>query len=180
MLRLLLILTVTLAASPALAGASAWQELLPGVMARLISTDVVTGGRLLAGFELDLPEGSKTYWRNPGETGIPPIFDFSTSSGLSNPAIAWPHPLAERDQGYLDYVYRGHLVLPLKVSVAGAAPSLGVKVTLGICSDVCVPATASFVLPLNLSRPDEGQGIRLEQAVADVPVPWDRPQPALG
>src|SRR3569833_2163593 len=105
MLRLLPILIVTLAASPALAGATAWQDIAPGVRARLISADTVTGGTTRAGLELDLPAGTHTYWRIPGETGIPAEFDFAGSTGLGAPVIDWPYPEIDHTGGYLGYIY---------------------------------------------------------------------------
>jgi DsbC/DsbD-like thiol-disulfide interchange protein len=73
--------------------------------------------------------------------------------------------------GYLDYVYRGHVVLPLSVTLAGPA-LLAADVTLGVCSDICVPASATFTLPLAFEKPDPGNGLRLAQAMAEVPLAW--------
>jgi len=83
MLRLLPYLLVTLAASPALAGATAWQELASGASVRLISSDRMDGGETLAGLELRLPEGANTYWRIPGDSGIPTSLDLSASTAIS-------------------------------------------------------------------------------------------------
>lgn len=180
MLRLILILVVTLAAGPALAGASAWQEIAPGVKARLISADAIVAGTTQAGLELDLPAGTHTYWRIPGETGIPAEFDFAGSTGLAAPVVDWPYPQIDHTGGYLGYIYSGPLVIPLRFGAAGGSAVLAAKVTLGICSDICVPAQASFTLPISYAKADAGQGIRLDQAEARTPIAWDRPMPAFG
>jgi DsbC/DsbD-like thiol-disulfide interchange protein len=180
MLKPLAFLAVTFAASPAFAGATPWQDIAPGVKARLISSDTVTGGRTLAGLELDMPQSTKTYWRVPGESGIPTQFDFSGSQGLGEPAVAWPYPQIDRSQGYLDYVYYGHVVLPIALTPSGGTPTLEAAVTLGVCSDLCVPASAKFSLPLDFAAPDSGQSIRLDQAEAQTPIPWDKPGDPVG
>src|SRR5579862_6591835 len=92
MLRLVLFALVTLAAAPALAAATPWQDIAPGARARLISSDTLVNGATLAGLELDLPQTSNTYWRIPGEGGIPTVIDFSASQGVSAPTIVWPFP----------------------------------------------------------------------------------------
>lgn len=175
-----LALAVTLAAGPALAGATPWQEIAPGAKARLISADRVEDGTLLAGLELDMPAGTRTYWRIPGETGIPPQLDFSGSTGLGDAVIDWPFPRTDRSSGYIDYVYSGPVVIPVRLRSRGADGTLIAAVSLGICSDICVPAQASFSLPVSLAKPDAAQGIRLDQAEAQVPIAWDGPEPAFG
>jgi DsbC/DsbD-like thiol-disulfide interchange protein len=179
-MRLELLICLTLATSPAFAGASPWQEIAPGVRARLISADAVVAGRSLAGLELDLPQGTNTYWRVPGETGIPTVLDFGGSAGVGDPAVAWPYPEIDRSKGFVDYVYRGHTVLPIAFRPTGGGATLAVRVTLGVCSDMCVPAVAAFSLPIAFDRADAGQAIRLDQAEAAVPIRWDGPVGPVG
>ena len=181
MLKPLAIVLVTFAVSPALAGATPWQDIAPGVKARLISSDTVTNGMTLAGFELDMPQSTKTYWRVPGEAGIPTQFDFAGSVGIGDPAVEWPYPEIDRSQGYLDYVYHGHVVLPIALTpAAGDSATLNVAITLGVCSEICVPAQAKFSLPLSFAKPDAGQSVRLTQAEAQIPVAWDQPGNPVG
>jgi DsbC/DsbD-like thiol-disulfide interchange protein len=180
MVRFVLLLCLTLAASPALAGATPWQQLAPGVQARLISSDALSDGTTLAGLELDMPAGSETYWRIPGETGIPTQIDFSASRGLGDPQLLWPFPEIDHTGGFLDYVYHGTLVLPVRLSAGGATATLSASIALGICSDICVPAQAKFELPVDFSKPDAAQAIRLDQAVARTPIAWDQPAQPFG
>ena len=180
MLKMIPLLCLTLAATPALAAATPWQDLAPGVRARVISADTLSNGMTVAGLEIDMPKTTKTYWRVPGETGIPPQLDFSQSAGLSAPAIDWPYPEIDRSQGYLDYVYHGPLVVPIHLAAAGPVATLDLSIMLGVCSDMCIPAQAKFSLPISFARPDAGQSIRLDQAEAKTPIPWDKPAPAFG
>ncbi|MEO6396709.1 MAG: protein-disulfide reductase DsbD domain-containing protein [Devosia sp.] len=180
MLKAALILFVTLAAAPALAGASEWKDIAPGARARLISSDTVRGGKMLAGLEIDMPESTNIYWRIPGETGIPTEFDFSRSSGVAAPRILWPFPTIARSRGYLDYAYYGPVVIPIELGLDGARATLAVTVAMGVCDQICVPASADFSLPLDAAKPDNAQSIRLDQAVALTPIAWDGEGDAVG
>lgn len=175
-MRLFLIAILFLVSpAPALAAATPWQDVAPGVRLRLISSDVLRpDGTTLVGIELDVPENDKTYWRLPGESGIPTEFDIAGSSGVRRAAIHWPYPRPELSNGYLDYVYHGQTVLPIELKTDAADPLLQAQVTMGVCSDVCVPVRASFSLPLSFASPDPGQSLRLQQAEALVPIPWNR------
>ncbi len=168
-----------------LAGVSAaeteWQEIAPEVRARLVSSDVLSAqGTTLVGLELSMPPTTNTYWRVPGETGIPIELDLTGSTGISDHRVHWPYPTVETAKGYLDYVYYGPLVLPIEVSVAGPNARLTANVTLGVCSDICVPASFSMELPLDFAAADAGQRLRLRQAMAVAPADPPDTSPMLG
>lgn len=177
MRRLLSIALVTLASGPALAGASAWQELAPGVRARLVSSDTLSDGHTMAGLEIQLPPDTHTYWRLPGETGIPTEISLAASTGISSPDIYWPVPTVDDSSGFRDYVYDGALVVPFAFGADPAGVVLNAHVTLGVCSDMCIPASADLTLPVTFGAPDAAQSIRIDQAMAQTPAPWDQPKP---
>lgn len=180
MLRAAIFVSVTLAAAPAFAGASPWQQLTPGARVRLVSADELgEGGTALAGIELQLPPSSNTYWRIPGDSGIPTSIDLSASTGVTGTDLVWPYPSIEETGGYRDFVYRGDVVLPIRVT-AGEGAVLDAALTLGVCSDICVPASAHLRLPLHFRSADTAQSIRLDQALADAPRAWDRSDQAFG
>ncbi|MBI4922855.1 MAG: hypothetical protein HY834_14000 [Devosia nanyangense] len=180
MLKLLPLLCVTLAASPALAGATPWQDLAPGVRARMISSDAIGLGDTMIGLELDMPKSTETYWRIPGETGIPAEFDFTGSTGLTGAVVEWPYPEIDESRGYRNFVYHGHLVVPMRFAAEGGSALLNVAVTLGICSDICVPAQARFSLPIAFGAQDPEQTLRLQMAEVTLPTDWDLPQEPFG
>ena len=167
--------------APVAAGETPWQEVAPGVQMRLISTgQVKPDGTTLVALELEMPQGTKTYWRVPGETGLPTELDFSASADVTDHQMLWPYPLREERDGYLDYVYYGDTVLPVEVTLAPGARSVDVSATLGVCSDICVPAQAHFLLNLDDAGPDRANGLRIRQALAMVPIDWTDPREPLG
>jgi DsbC/DsbD-like thiol-disulfide interchange protein len=176
-----LLFLLVVAASPALSAETPWQDVTAGVRLRIISSDTkASDGTTLIGLELDMPQGYRTYWRDPGESGIPTQVDIAGSQGLSDAAIEWPYPATEITGGFLDYVYSGPTVLPVKVKASGNAARLEAAVVMGVCSDVCVPVQAKFSLPLSFGAGDPAQSIRLAQAEAAAPIDWNEVSPPFG
>ncbi len=132
----------------AFAGQTSWVEIGPGSKIRLISSDSISDGVSYAAIEIEMPEKTKTYWRIPGETGIPLVLDASASSGISNAQVLWPYPERQSIGGYIDFVYHGRTVLPLKVDVADDDPQLNAQLLLGVCDEICVPVKVSLSLNL--------------------------------
>src|SRR5438067_6610655 len=52
-----------------------------------------SGAVLLGGIAFQLQPGWKTYWRNPGDSGVPPRFDFSKSENIEAVTVLWPAPM---------------------------------------------------------------------------------------
>ena len=166
---------------PVFAGETPWQEVTPGVKLRLVSTgEVKPDGTTLFGLEIDMPENTKTYWRVPGQTGFPTELDFSKSHGVSAGKIVWPHPKVDLSAGYLDFAYFGPTLLPIEVSVENKSAEVEVSALLGICSDICIPAQASFRLPVADAGPDRPNGLRIKQALAEAPIPWTDGEAPIG
>ncbi|OAM73930.1 hypothetical protein A3840_16870 [Devosia elaeis] len=166
---------------PVLAGETPWQNVAPDVSIRLISAGPVTDGKALVALEIDMPESTKTYWRVPGETGLPLDLDFSASTGIAHYTPLWPYPLREEKGGLTDYVYYGHTVLPIELTMSGPQGVVDLTATLGICSEICVPAQLQLSLPLADAEPDAANGLRIRQALAEVPIAWtDKAAPVGG
>jgi DsbC/DsbD-like thiol-disulfide interchange protein len=171
-MRLPIALFVSLLGTPAFAGATPWQDVAPQVRMRLVSTGTIDAdGTTLLGLEIDMPQSMKTYWRVPGDTGLPLELDLHGSRGVSAIDIHWPYPERDQTPSYLDYVYRGALVLPMTAKVEGDG-ELMMDASLGICSDICMPVRASFALDLQDGTPDGPNRLRLRQAMAETPIGW--------
>jgi DsbC/DsbD-like thiol-disulfide interchange protein len=178
---ILIAMLAAVVATPAFAAATAWQDVAPGVRLRLVSSDILApDGTTLVGLEADMPATTKTYWRIPGETGIPTELDFSATQAVTASRVLWPYPVIDTATGYVDYAYFGPTVLPVELTLAPGATELTASVVMGVCAEVCVPVTATFRLPLDFSKPDSAQKLRLRQAVAAAPLPWTAPHEAVG
>lgn len=181
----LIAIAVILAATPAggYAAATDWVEIGPGSRMRLISDDTLSEAQTTRlGVEIELAPDTKTYWRVPGESGLPLLLDFADSTGIESVEVSWPFPLRERKDGFLDHVYYGAVTLPVAVKVEPGAASLNVhaQVIMGVCSDICIPAQAEFDLPVSFDRPDRSAGFRLDAAMAEVPVADSHTPPPFG
>ncbi|MFZ1467406.1 MAG: protein-disulfide reductase DsbD domain-containing protein, partial [Paracoccaceae bacterium] len=99
-------------------------------------------GAHMAAVTLDLAPGWKTYWRSPGDAGIPPQFDWSASENLKSVRIHWPAPIVFHTNGYATIGYKGGVVLPVEVEAKDPSRpvTLRAEVQLGICRDICLPA----------------------------------------
>jgi DsbC/DsbD-like thiol-disulfide interchange protein len=151
--------------------ASAWQR--DGhAAARLIAGATVKTPRdsfVRAGVEIQLEPGWKTYWRYPGDSGVPPTFSFDGSENVKSVTVQWPAPerLADGAGGY-SIGYAGDVIWPLEVTPADAGQPLRLHlaVNYAVCGTLCVPAKAAFVLALTGAGADAAI---LEKAAQRVP-----------
>lgn len=115
-------------------------------------------GRLVAGLALDLAPGWKTYWRAPGDAGIPPLFDWRQARNVARVTLSWPTPEVFVENGMRSIGYSGRVVLPVHIepTTAGQTVRLRGRMDLGICADVCMPHTVRFdtFLPAGTSAPE--------------------------
>jgi DsbC/DsbD-like thiol-disulfide interchange protein len=132
-------------------------------------------GRHMAALQLTLATNWKTYWRAPGDGGIPPRFDWTGSENISDVALHWPRPVVFDQSGLRSIGYADQLVLPMEFTLTDpTAPArLQARVEIGVCETVCVPVTLQLQAIL---RPDGGDDRAIRAALADQP----RPAAALG
>ncbi|MEX1180973.1 MAG: protein-disulfide reductase DsbD domain-containing protein [Cucumibacter sp.] len=157
----------------ALAATTGWVEIGPGSRVRLISDGMLAAdGSTRLGIEIELAAGFRTYWRVPGEAGLPLGLDLTGSIGVADAQLSWPFPERQMIEGVLEYVYLDQVVLPLRMVPESGAERLAVHaaLTLGVCSDICIPARAEFNLPVDVDEPDRVSSFRLDSAMALVPV----------
>lgn len=138
---LLLTLALALPASHALAFSQ--EDVLRG--------DIRTGwqeqdGAHMTALHLSLAPGWKTYWRSPGDAGIPPSFDWTGSENLRAVTFHWPRPHVFHLNGMKTVGYHDELVLPIEVTPIDPSMPVRLKgtVDLGVCSDICIPASLPF------------------------------------
>ena len=152
--------------------ASAW-DAVPHAAARLIAGPThksADGLWLRAGIEIRLDPGWHTYWRYPGDSGVPPTFDFGGSQNVKSVTVLWPAPerFADGAGGHANG-YVGDVVFPLQITSKDAAKpsSLHVKLGYAVCSNLCIPAEAD--LDFTLSGKGGAEAPALVAAEARVP-----------
>ncbi len=141
-----LIMKIISLASPAFAAMSDWQD-IGGGKARLIAVLDPASNKLSGALEVVLKAGWSTYWRYPGSSGIPPIFDFSKSQGFQAGNVLFPVPqlLKSGDARYAGY--KKAVLFPFSAEpISDGKASLDLSVLMGVCEEVCIPAQASFAI----------------------------------
>lgn len=140
--------------------ASAWDK-EAHASARLIAGSTIRSADatwVRAGIEIRLDPGWKTYWRDPGDSGVPPTMDFSGSENVKSVTVLWPAPERFPDgAGGSSIGYVGHVILPLRVALKNPAqkPSVHLKLGYAICGNLCVPAEANLELALSGNGAEE-------------------------
>lgn len=141
---------------------------------RLLDGDTENGETMLAGIQIRLDEGWKTYWRSPGDSGVPPSFDWSGSSNLKSAEVLYPAPGRFADANGTAMGYENEVVFPVKVTPKrpGEPVELKLSIDYGLCKTLCIPNEAS----LSLELPPEGtrdvsNNLLLDSFLARVPRP---------
>lgn len=141
-----------------------------GIATDMVRATVLGGwrtdaGTQMAALRLDLAEGWKTYWRAPGDAGIPPSFDWSGSENVASVRPHWPVPHVFELNGMRSIGYKQQLVLPLEVTpIDPRRPvRLNAAIDLGVCNDICVPISLHATAEL----PAEGRRDPLIGAALD-------------
>lgn len=151
--------------------ASDWVSGL-GYKARLVEGSANADGTVQAGFEIVLEDGWKTYWRVPGESGIPPLLEFKSSSNIKDVTVHWPAPATFKDSTGFSIGYKHHVLLPFTVTpeVGAQSVELNLSAFFGVCSEICVPADARISLSLDPGN-KEGRDQRIiDDAMIKVPT----------
>lgn len=143
-----------------------------GYKARLIIGAMMEEGYYQGGFEVELEEGWKTYWRISGDSGIPPLFDVKNSSNLQNFEVLWPAPRVFKDGAGKGIGYKKRVLLPLNIRPEDPQQTIDFNLSIffGVCSEICVPADVSFSSLLSPNNIRNENMALVQEALAQVPV----------
>lgn len=147
-----------------------WFETAGGSVRLVVAPPVPGDTQLLGIIDVDLEPGWKTYWREPGSSGIPPQLSVAGSKGLSEPSILYPTPIWI-DNPYGDFAgYDAPVAVPFTVErTADGEAELRASLFMGFCEDVCIPVQASFALPITYASGSTLDAVRVAAAHAELP-----------
>lgn len=162
----------------------------PIVEASLVSdrTVVAPGEAFHLGLRMVMPEGWHTYWRNPGDNGLPTDIRWELPAGVTVGDIVWPAPIELPLAGtIMDYGYHGEVVLPVPIELAAGSSATELQI-IGhaswlVCEIICVPeeSTLSLTLPVAAQSQQDEEGYWYIQAALDsVPQPATDIQARIG
>jgi DsbC/DsbD-like thiol-disulfide interchange protein len=131
-----------------------------------------SGAVLLGGIGFQLQPGWKTYWRTPGDSGVPPRFDFSKSENVEAVTVLWPAP-SKFDDGASGHSlgYHNQFVLPLRIVAKNTEKPVMLRadINYAVCEKLCIPVEASVELPFTSAASTEDSA--LLAALDTVPKP---------
>jgi DsbC/DsbD-like thiol-disulfide interchange protein len=172
------------------AASSDWFE-TKGAKMRLITAVRPDSQKVDAALEVLLEKGWKTYWRSPGESGIPPFFDFAQSSNIIDAKVKFPTPSYFNELGVEIVGYKNRVIFPIELQVGtfGKPIILQLRTVIGICGEVCIPVQVKMsVIEPGTIGPTFDVSRALNDASASVPsgpakdlqvvsVGWNKNQP---
>jgi DsbC/DsbD-like thiol-disulfide interchange protein len=150
--------------------ASPWQR--DGHSAVRLLAGSRSGAVLLGGIAFQLEPGWKTYWRNPGDSGVPPRFDFSKSENIEAVTVLWPAPTKFDDgAGGHSMGYHNQVVLPLRIVAKSTDKpvTLRADISYAVCEKLCIPVQANAELAITSVASTEDSA--LFAALDTVPKP---------
>ena len=131
--------------------ASPWVE-LNNARARLLAGPPAAKAAkaYLAGIEVTLAEGWKTYWRMPGDAGVPPAFDWTGSTNVASLKVLYPAPSRMSEPAAETIGYKKSVLFPVEVVPKDSSRpvDLALAMQFGVCREICIPAEAKISLTL--------------------------------
>lgn len=154
LLRFLLLFLAVFALN---AQALPWKK-TDAVKAELISqtTSVKPGSSIRLGVLLTQQPGWHTYWKTPGDTGLPTTIDWTLPEGWEAGSIQWPTPKLYVIGDLTNFGYEDSVLLPVSISVPASAKEgeyvAKANVSWLMCAEQCIPGNASFDVPVKVSN----------------------------
>ena len=136
----------------------------------LVATGDKAGPAYQAGLAIVMKSGSHTYWKQPGDAGVPPTLTFDGSNNVAKAEVLYPVPSRIVEDGLAAFGYVDRVLFPLLVTpIDPAKPStLHVEIAYAVCNKICLPVrgTAELQLP---AKPSADARSTVEAALARVP-----------
>lgn len=133
---------------------------------------VKPGAAVWLGLRLQHRPHWHTYWRNPGDSGLPTTLAWTLPPGFAASDIAWPTPKQLPLGPLMNYGYDGDLLLPVRLTVpagyGGAGAPVKLRADFLICEEVCIPEFAELDIALT-GAPVTAHSALFERAFAAAP-----------
>lgn len=155
---------------PSLSASSEWEQ-VDGAKIRLIGMPSVEGRHYKAGLQIVLEDGWKTYWRNPGGSGLPPQLNFSASTNVRSTDIKFPVPRFFPEDHSIGYKTAVTFPITVEPAIAGLPMKLNVVGLVGICSEICIPTQIDISMKTGATAGTDFSVVRaLNEAASQIPV----------
>jgi len=178
---LLLSLATLLATLPVLAAPPGAVVTTPQVKAELVAhapEGVVAGKPVWLGLKIEHQPHWHTYWKNPGDSGLPTTLQWTLPAGVSAGDIQWPTPKKLPIGPLMNFGYEGTVLLPVPLTLPAGFAANQLDVTLHaewlVCKEVCIPESGDFAISLPAQAATAGHGALFDATRAA------QPQPAAG
>jgi len=151
--------------------ATQWQPVQSSQVRLIAGRRGADGQEIVAGLQMMLQDGWKTYWRNPGDAGgVPPELDWTGSENVESATLLYPAPRRFKDRSGETIGYEGSVVLPVLVKpVDPDRPVvLNPGINFGLCGDICIPVQQKLTLEVPREAAP-GLPVALSQALESIP-----------
>lgn len=134
-------------------------------------------GRAVAAIEIELEGKAHTYWRMPGDGGVPPVLDVSRSKNLQSFTVIWPAPVRFTDSGMDTFGYEERVIFPLEIVPQDVSKPVHLRLALdyAACEKICVPGKAALEITLDPRLKAPGASARIAHFAARAPVEMTGP-----
>ncbi|MEO8305298.1 MAG: thioredoxin family protein [Betaproteobacteria bacterium] len=143
------------------------------------TTAIVPGEPFTVALRLSMEKGWHTYWRNPGDSGLPTTLEWKLPAGIDAGPIEWPAPHVLPAGPLVNYGYDGVVLLPVALRTSRTFSPAGPQVLHAradwlVCKEVCIPegADLAVTLPVGTTAPPDARwGAEIATARAAMPRP---------
>jgi DsbC/DsbD-like thiol-disulfide interchange protein len=161
-------------------GASGWSKGQASSVRLVAAGGLGSDQTYRTAIEIKLSGNGVTYWRTPGESGVPPVVSFAGSTNVGRAELAFPAPSRLEEGGSEVFGYREHVLFPVRVTPKDPRQpvSLVLEMRYAACDKICIPAEAKATLQLDPQTPAQGHAAGIAAAEARVPMrlnPGDKP-----
>jgi thiol:disulfide interchange protein DsbD len=140
------------------------------------------GDTVWIGVDLKMEPGWHTYWKNPGEAGMPTKIAWQLPPGVTAGDIQWPLPEKLPPADVTTYGYSDEVMLLVPLKIGTNVPTGPITLTANLswleCKDVCIPGKTTIEATLNIGdeTKQSANAAAIESWKAKVPAALDEAQ----